>query len=236
MAASVSSTMNLISFAQFSAIEFCIGRISHAEPFAKARNPSYKVTVDFGKAGTKQSSAQLPFNYKIEELFNKTVVCVRNLPPRRIAGFSSEILIVGFPDDKGHVFLLNTRNRSVQLGLHLSTDAEGVVKPEIVYDTFAAADVRCATVTGLSALTTITTSYRVILDLGELGTREAIIPDLDSEIAEEIKGTQVPVLINLKRECVTDLEADCHVLGFSHEGKHIPFGVDSRVQNGVALF
>lgn len=235
MAASVLSTVKpSIPFSQFAAVEFCIGKIIGAETFAQARNPSYKVTVDFGTKGTKRSSAQLPYNYKLEGLVEKYVVCVTNLAPRRIAGFSSEILIVGFPDDKGHVYLLNTRNRSVQLGLHLSTDDAGVVKPQIVYDTFASADVRCATITGLTVLSTDSSSYRATLDLGELGPRETVITDIDSAIAEEIAGTQVPVLINLKKECRFD--PDHHVLAFSHEGKNIPFGVDARVENGVALF
>ncbi len=236
MASLVSQAKVPICFSAFSQIEFCIGQITKVETFPKARNPSYKVVVNFGATGTKQSSAQLPYNYKVEELFEKSVLCVTNLPPRKIAGFNSEILIVGFPDANGHVFLLNTRKRSVELGLRLSTDDEGKVKPQIVYDTFAAADVRCATITELSPISVGSNSYHATLDLGELGTKKSMITDIDSNIAKEIEGTQVPVLINLKGECVTDPELDHHVLAFSHEGKYVPFGVDSRVDNGVILF
>ena len=70
------------SFQQLASIGFRIGCITQASEFTKARNPSYKVTIDFGAhVGTKGSSAQLPANYpNMRELFGKTVVGVVNLP------------------------------------------------------------------------------------------------------------------------------------------------------------
>jgi tRNA-binding protein len=225
-----------IEFFHFAQIGFQIGKITSAAPFPKARNPSYQVKVQLGEGVTKQSSAQLPPNYPdMQELFNKTVVCVTNMGSRRIAGFASEILIVGFPDDHGHVHLLNTRGRDVMPGVRLSYDREGVVKAEIPYDKFSAADIRCATVKEIKALATDPNSYRVNLNLGdELGLMQSTICDIDEEIAKELLGSQVPVLINLKPECRYDDET--HVLAFTFQEKNIPFGVDKPVKDGVRLF
>ncbi len=96
---------------QFFAVDIRVGRIVAVEPFPKARNPSWKVQVDLGPLGLKWSSAQIK-NYAADELIGSLVVCVCNFPPRSIAGFSSEVLILGAPDGDGRVILLSPRKTS----------------------------------------------------------------------------------------------------------------------------
>ncbi len=93
---------------QFFAVDIRVGRIVAVEPFPKARNPSWKVQVDLGPLGLKWSSAQIK-NYAAEELIGSLVACVCNFPPRNIAGFNSEVLILGAPDAQGQVILLSPR-------------------------------------------------------------------------------------------------------------------------------
>jgi len=237
MSMSTVATKSLISFSEFAKIGFHIGVISTACEFpakAKLRVPAYQVTVDFGNNKQMRSSAQLPSNYPvIGELFQKSVVCVTNMPPRKIAGFSSEILIVGFPDDNGHVHLLNTRGRDVTKGLCLRFNAEAEEQP-IVYEDFAKADIRSATIKELTKLSGDDTAYHAILDVGTLGERVTTLVDINEDIAKELAGTQVPVIVNLKKECIHDL--DTFALTFMSDKYAIPLGIDKPVVNGVELF
>lgn len=89
----------------FNSLELRIGRITAAEPFPEARRPAYKLTVDFGELGTRRSSAQIT-HYAREALPGRLVVCTFNLPPKRIAGFKSEVLVMGVDDAEGKVILL----------------------------------------------------------------------------------------------------------------------------------
>jgi tRNA-binding protein len=98
-----------ISYDQFSAVDLRIGRVLEVQPFPKARNPSWKVRVDLGPLGEKWSSAQIT-NYTAEELVGTQVVCVCNFAPRNIAGFQSEVLILGAADANGKVILLSPRS------------------------------------------------------------------------------------------------------------------------------
>lgn len=90
----------------FQRLDLRVGRIIAVEDFPEARNPSYKLTIDFGPLGTRRSSAAVEPFYTREELLGRQVVCVVNFPPRRIAGFSSEVLVLGAMQADGRVILL----------------------------------------------------------------------------------------------------------------------------------
>jgi tRNA-binding protein len=98
-----------ITYDQFSAVDLRIGRVLEVQPFPKARNPSWKVRVDLGPLGERWSSAQIT-NYTAEELVGTQVVCVCNFAPRNIAGFQSEVLILGAADANGKVIVLSPRS------------------------------------------------------------------------------------------------------------------------------
>lgn len=94
-----------IVYDDFAKVEMRIGRIVEAEPFPRARNPSYKLVVDFGPHGTRRSSAQIT-SYALDDLPGRLVICVVNMPPRNIAGFQSEVLVMGAENAVGEVILL----------------------------------------------------------------------------------------------------------------------------------
>ncbi len=100
--------MGEIGWEDFEKVEVKVGRVVAAEPFPEARKPSIKLTVDFGPGvGEKRTSAQLTAHYDPEALVGKQVVAVVNFPPKRIAGFKSEVLVLGVPDENGEVVLLS---------------------------------------------------------------------------------------------------------------------------------
>jgi len=92
--------------ADFERIEMRVGRIVEVEDFPAARNPSYKLTIDFGPHGARRSSAAVRPWYTKEQLRGRLVVCVTNFPPRRIATFDSEVLTLGAIDSSRRVTLL----------------------------------------------------------------------------------------------------------------------------------
>ena len=97
-----------ITWEDFERVDVRVGRVVETEPFPEARKPSVKLVVDFGpEVGEKRTSAQLTANYDAEGLVGRQVVAVVNFPPKRIAGFKSEVLVLGVPDENGEVVLLS---------------------------------------------------------------------------------------------------------------------------------
>ena len=99
----------------FGVLDLRVGRIVRAEPNEKARKPAYKLRLDFGPLGEKTSSAQLTDLYTPEALVGRLIIAAVNLGTRNVAGFPSEVLVLGLPDNLGRVVLL-TPERDVPLG------------------------------------------------------------------------------------------------------------------------
>jgi tRNA-binding protein len=99
----------------FGVLDLRVGRILRAEPNQRARKLSYKLWIDFGPLGEKTSSAQLSALYRADELVGRLVIAAVNLGARNIAGFTSEVLVLGLPSEAGEVVLLGVE-REVPLG------------------------------------------------------------------------------------------------------------------------
>lgn len=90
----------------FQRVEMRVGRIVDVAEVPDARKPSFRLTIDFGALGTRQSVAALKTDYRREELEQRQVVCVFNLPPRRVAGVKSEVLVLAATEEDGTLRLL----------------------------------------------------------------------------------------------------------------------------------
>lgn len=99
----------------FETVDIRIGEIVRVEPNEKAKKPAYKIWINLGELGEKTTSAQYTHHYQPEDLVGKQVVCVVNLGSRKIAGFTSEVLMLGSESDAGAVVYLTTE-RSTPLG------------------------------------------------------------------------------------------------------------------------
>jgi len=96
-----------ITFEDFLKVDVRVGRVVEVHPFPAARKPAYQLLVDFGpEVGCKRSSAQLTQRYTADELVGRQVLAVVNFPPRQIANFFSEVLVLGVPDTEGNVVLI----------------------------------------------------------------------------------------------------------------------------------
>ena len=97
----------VIDYATFAEVDMRAGTILEASPLPEARKPAYRLTIDFGDAiGVKRSSARITELYSPEQLIGTQAIAVVNFPPKRIAGFSSEVLVLGVADAEGRVVLL----------------------------------------------------------------------------------------------------------------------------------
>ncbi|MDQ3856187.1 MAG: tRNA-binding protein [Chloroflexota bacterium] len=104
-----------IDFQDFVKVDIRVGRVVEVREFLEARKPAYQLRIDFGELGERQSSAQLTQNYTPDDLQGRLVLAVVNFPPRQIATFKSEVLVLGLPDGQGSVVLVEPE-REVPLG------------------------------------------------------------------------------------------------------------------------
>ena len=101
----------MISWSDFEKIEIRCGTIIEINDFPNAKKPAYQLTIDFGEAGIKKSSAQITHHYKRENLINKQVIAVVNFPVKQIANFFSECLVLGVYDENNNVVLLQPERK-----------------------------------------------------------------------------------------------------------------------------
>lgn len=99
------------SWADFERVGLRAGTIVRVEPFPEARKPAYKLWIDFGAFGTRQSSAQLTALYQPAELIGRQVICATGLGAKRVAGFKSEVLVTGFALADGSIVLAALERR-----------------------------------------------------------------------------------------------------------------------------
>lgn len=104
--------LNTISFLDFMKVDIRSGTVVKVEQFPEARRPAYKLWIDFGQAiGNKAASPQLTRLYTPEQLQDRQVLAVVNFPPKQIAKFLSEVLVLGVPDEKNEVVLIQPEHR-----------------------------------------------------------------------------------------------------------------------------
>ena len=98
--------METITWTDFEKIDIRVGTIISANNFPNAKKPAYQLTIDFGDLGIKKSSAQISSLYEIDHLTGQQVIAVVNFPPKQIANFFSECLVLGIYDENKNVVLL----------------------------------------------------------------------------------------------------------------------------------
>jgi tRNA-binding protein len=104
-------TAPFISLLDFEKIDIRVGTIIEAKEFLKARKPAYQLRIDFGESGIKKSSAQITTIYNSHDLIGQQVVAVTNFPPKQIANFVSECLVLGIYDENKNVVLLQPQQK-----------------------------------------------------------------------------------------------------------------------------
>ncbi|OIP52715.1 MAG: tRNA-binding protein [Flavobacteriaceae bacterium CG_4_8_14_3_um_filter_34_10] len=112
--------MTTIDWQHFQEVQMRVGTIITAEDFPEAKQPAYKLQIDFGRElGIKKSSAQITERYQKEELIGRQIIAVINFPPKQIANFMSECLVLGAVDATGDVILLQPEANAAN-GLRIS--------------------------------------------------------------------------------------------------------------------
>ena len=111
--------MDTISWNDFTKVDMRVGTVLKAELFKEARNPAYKLQIDFGELGIKKTSAQITQLYTPEELIGKQVVAVVNFPPKQIANIMSECLVLGGLGNDKDVILI-TSDKKVENGTKIA--------------------------------------------------------------------------------------------------------------------
>jgi len=107
--------MSQITYADFEKVDIRVGKITKVEDFPKAQTPAYKLWIDFGDLGVTQSSAQITKLYPKDDLIGRLIIAVTNFPPRQVADFISEVLVLGVVLDNDEVVLIRP-DRDVPLG------------------------------------------------------------------------------------------------------------------------
>lgn len=102
----------MISWEDFEKLDMRTGTIVEAQLFVKAKKPAYKLKIDFGKEGIKNSSAQITILYELNELIGKQIIAVINFPPKQIADFMSECLVLGVYNKNKDVILLQPERQT----------------------------------------------------------------------------------------------------------------------------
>ena len=108
-----------IAIEDFKRVEMRVGRVIDVQDFPEARNPSYKLRIDFGPMGRRASSAAVQPWYRKDELLGRLVVAVTNFPPRQIGPFMSEVLCLGAVESDGRVILLRP-DEEAELGARIA--------------------------------------------------------------------------------------------------------------------
>jgi len=96
----------MICIEKFNKMDLRVGTIEKVEEFPDAKQPAYKLYINFGEFGNKSSSAQITKNYSIEDLYGKQIIAAMNLGNKRIGSFVSEVLVMGVDDNNSNVVLL----------------------------------------------------------------------------------------------------------------------------------
>ena len=105
----------MIEYKDFEKLDIRVGKIIEVKEFPEATKPAYKLKIDFGDIGIKNSSVQIVNNYKKDELINKFVLCIVNLPSKKIGNFMSEVLTLGVPDKNNNCILIKP-DKEVPIG------------------------------------------------------------------------------------------------------------------------
>ncbi|MCL5067952.1 MAG: tRNA-binding protein [Thaumarchaeota archaeon] len=109
-----------ISYEDFARVEIRVGKILEVLDFPEARKPAYRLKLDFGnEVGLKWSSAQLTKRYSKEDLVGRRIVAVVNFPPKKVASFTSEVLVLGVDDGNCGVMLLSPESEDAPLGMRV---------------------------------------------------------------------------------------------------------------------